>query len=183
MNANVKRTLAAAIKAAQSVNAASEKLATCTASFIKAAGGFDEAIKLLNEQRADGRTWKTEREEATPLYRVYNAVSVAKSRAKQGQQQQGRAGRAGQQQGQQGDKGDKGQQQGQQAAAAKPATPADIMGVVLSWTPAQIAQAIRDQTAVLESSAIDTLTETLDLLINSTPKAPRKAAPRKRATK
>lgn len=182
MDANVKRTLGAALRAAQSAVKADDKLATSTEAFIKAAGGFDAAVKLLNMQREAGRTWKDERAENTPIWRVYNAVSVMKSRAKPKAERKPRqAAGKGQQQGQQQQQDQ--QQQGQQAAAAKPATPADIMGVVLSWTPAQIAQAVNDQTAVLTASAIDTLTEVLGLLINQAPPAPpaRKRAPRKTA--
>lgn len=183
MNATIKRALNAAIRAAESLNTASDKLATTTASFIKAAGGFDEALKLLNEQRPEGRTWKAERADNTPLYRVYNAVSVAKSRAKQAEQgqagrtpQAGRAGRAG--------KAEQAEQpKAEQAASAKPASPAEILGVVLTWGPERIAQAIREQSAMLEQTAIDTLTDVLGILLNQAPKAPTKRAPRKTARK
>lgn len=185
MDANTKRALSAAIRAAQSAAKADEKLNATTADFIAAAGGFDEAAKVLNAARAKGRTWKDERGENTPLWKVYNAVAAAKSRAKPKAERKPRQAKA--------DKADAGKadnkaDKAEQAAASKPASPADIMAVVLSWTPAQLAQAIREQTAVLERTAIDTLTETLGLLINQAPKAPTKApaprkAPAKRATR
>ena len=189
MNANEKRAFNAAMRAARSVNSAGEKLAGTTAEFIKTAGGFEQAIKLLNEQRKAGRTWKQEREEGTPLYRVYNATTVAKSRAKPNKrgarQTTGKAGeqagKAGEQAGKAGEQAGKaGEQAGEQAS--RPATPADLAGVLMLMDLPSLVEAFKGQTATTTAIVVDRLRAVADALDTPpAPRAPAKRAPAKRA--
>ena len=188
MNANEKRAFNAAMRAARSVGTAAEKLQNTTADFIKTAGGFEQAIKLLNEQRKAGRTWKVEREENSPLYRVYNCVTVAKSRAKPGKrgarQTTGKAGeqagKAGEQAGKAGEQAGKAGKAGEQAS--RPASPADLAGVLMMLDLPSLIAAFTDQTATTTAITVDRLRAVADALdAPPAPRAPAKRAPAKRA--